>query len=80
MKEAILIQNLIDMKQKGFITVVDRSKDYPVGMTHIYTGSFNDPGEPMCRYAPYSFWRNNYTSKFCKICIKNTLKILTNYE
>lgn len=71
-----LIEKLKDIELDGYITVVDRSKDYPVGMTHIYRGTFNEPEEGLCRYSPDSFFRNNYTNKFCKLCLKRLEKEL----
>lgn len=69
--------NLQTQKQKGFITVVDRSV-LNAKTTHIYSGSFAEPDEPMCKHCPDSFFRNNTTNKWCKTCIKNTLNIINN--
>lgn len=46
-------------------------------VTHLYKGTFNDPGDPMCRYGwnrlewGYSIWRNVIgSSGLCKICLR----------
>jgi len=52
-------------------------------VSHIYKGTFNDPGDPMCkkgwnRGSYYSIWRNNLGKNICKVCLKNTLKEINN--
>ncbi len=68
------LMKLINCDLEGYITVVDRSKDYHVRTTHIYRGTFSEPEEGLCRYSPDSFFRNNFNGEFCKLCVKNLLK------
>lgn len=54
-------------------------RDYPhPRLAHIYKGTFDKPGDPLCRYGwnredgkAYSIWRNNVgRDGICKICAK----------
>jgi hypothetical protein len=60
----------------GFILGLKR---YPLGKrSHLYKGSFSDPGLPMCRYgwtdpwgSSYSIFRGNVGEHgICKICLR----------
>ena len=59
------------------ITGVGRSLEEMRGrVTHLYAGTFSDPGYPMCRRGwnrdrgtTYSIWRENVSERgICKIC------------
>lgn len=64
----------------GFILGLDRSVDAEKRfMSHIYRGSFMEPGDPMCergwnRLGGYSIWRNNIGRGICGICLKRVEK------
>lgn len=43
--------------------------------SHVYTGTFSDPEEPLCPYGwndgdGYSIWRGNVGRGICKRCLK----------
>jgi len=53
-------------------------------MSHIYEGSFDDPGDPLCPKGwnrdngkGYSIWRNNLGRGICRNCMKKLTKSLT---
>lgn len=54
--------------------------------THLFDGTFSDPGLPMCRwawnkYGEYSIWRNNVSDKgICEICFRRAKKGLKGVE
>jgi len=58
----------------GYISGLDRKYPY-VRVAHLYKGTFDDPGLPMCRYGwnrggEYSIWRGHAGRQgICKICL-----------
>ena len=61
----------------GYIPGSDRSENEHKRVTHLYKGTFNDPGLPMCRNGwnrdngeSYSILRNSVSKKgICRICL-----------
>lgn len=70
---------------EGYITGLGRDVPHPK-LAHLYKGSFEDPGLPMCYYGwnrgdRYSIWRNNIGERgICKICLKRANKGLDGVE
>ena len=68
--------NLKDIPE-GYIPGMDRSDRGNYKVTHLYKGTFSDPGLPMCingwnrcKHTDYSIWRNNISDKgICKVCL-----------
>lgn len=66
------------MKIRGreYVTGVGRSPEETKKVTHLYKGSIDNPGLPMCKRGwnrgdGYSIWRNNISDKgICKICLR----------
>ena len=66
---------------KGYITGLGRDYPYP-RLAHLYEGTFQNPGNPMCRHGwnrdneqSYSIWRNNDgRDGICKICLRRAIK------
>tara|TARA_R110000868_G_C10925066_1_gene765958 strand:+ start:1403 stop:1651 length:249 start_codon:yes stop_codon:yes gene_type:complete len=79
MQEEKMLDKLLNTELTGFIYVIDRSIINP-RTTHIWSGTFSEPDKPMCKNAPYSMFRNNFAGKWCKTCVKNTLKELINQQ
>lgn len=58
----------------GYISGVDRSPEGKRKATHLYKGTFESPGLPMCpkgwnRGDGYSIWRNNISDYgLCRVC------------
>lgn len=71
----------------GYITGLGRDYPHPK-RSHLYKGTFADPGLPMCRYgwnrdsgSSYSIWRGNVGEKgICKLCLKRAAKGLDGVE
>lgn len=71
----------------GYITGQDRDTDRGQ-VTHLYKGTFSEPGLPMCKRGwnrdngtSYSIWRNNIgNGGICKVCLKRALKGLAGIE
>src|SRR4030042_3787208 len=68
-----------DSIPEGYITGLARGSPNPQHdcVAHLYKGTFNNPGNPMCKYGwnkkeyGYSIWRNNIGRKgICKICLR----------
>ena len=72
---------------KGFIIGLGRDYPHP-RKSHLYKGTFSDPGLPMCRFGwnrengtEYSIWRGNIgVDGICKICEKRADKGLEGVE
>lgn len=71
----------------GYIPGLGR--DYPnPRLAHLYKGTFDEPGLPMCRRGwnrdggqSYSIWRNNVGDRgICKICERRAQKGLDGVE
>jgi len=64
----------------GYIAGLGRDVPHPA-RSHLYKGTFTDPGLPMCRYGwnrdkgtSYSIWRGNVGRKgICRTCLKRAL-------
>ena len=64
---------------EGYIAALARNK--PAQVSHLYKGSFHEPGNPMCRNGwtnpglqEYSILRGNIGAKgICKTCLKRAL-------
>jgi hypothetical protein len=60
---------------EGYVVGLGRDVPHPK-LSHLYKGSFDDPGWPMCRYGwnrdegtSYSIWRGNFgDGGVCRIC------------
>ncbi len=65
--------------EKKYIPGQDRDPQKNV-VTHLYHGTFNEPGLPMCKRGwnrgdGYSIWRNNIGDKgICKVCARRAAK------
>lgn len=72
---------MIGLEQYGVITGQSRDTDDNHKVTHLYKGTFDDPGWPMCKRGwnredgtEYSIWRNNVSKGgICQICLRRTL-------
>jgi len=68
------------LASNGFITGADRSPESDRKSTHLYKGTFDEPGLPMChkgwnRNEGYSIWRGNISKKgICKTCLARANK------
>lgn len=66
------------IKGKPYITGMGRNPGEDRLATHLYQGTYGDPGLPMCIYGwnrsdgeRYSIFRNNISQKgICKTCLK----------
>jgi hypothetical protein len=66
---------------EGYITGLGRDYPHPK-LAHLYEGTFNEPGNPMCRRGwnrdngqAYSIWRNNIGERgICLICLRRAQK------
>ena len=71
----------------GYITGLGRDYPHPK-LAHLYKGTFEDPGNPMCRRGwnrdggeSYSIWRGNAGQNgICKICLRRAQKGLDGVE
>lgn len=62
----------------GYIPGVYRGDGGENKVTHLYKGTFDDPGLPMClngwngiNHEDYSIFRNNISKKgICKVCLR----------
>lgn len=84
------------INEKKYVTGVFKGDNGNNMVTHLYNGTFSDPGFPMCSRGwqrkyydengkledyEYSIFRNNISSKgICKICIKRAKKNLKPIE
>ena len=67
---------------QGYIPGVNRCTHGDYMVTHLYKGTFDDPGLPMCidgwnrdEHGSYSIWRNNISKKgICNTCLKRALE------
>ena len=63
------------LKSLGYVTGQNRTSEDNC-VTHLYKGTFDDPGLPMCKHGwnrteGYSIWRGNIGRKgICKTCSK----------
>ena len=70
---------------EGYITgqLRDNSPKALRKVTHLYEGTFGDPGLPMCKRGwnrgdSYSIWRNNVSpAGICKVCLRRAQKGLS---
>lgn len=70
------------MIPNGYITGQSRDHDDDHKVTHLYKGTFDEPGLPMCKRGwnrdngtAYSIWRNNISpGGICKICLKRAIE------
>lgn len=76
-----LHNDLFKMEAEGFIIGLERSPGAEnKKVSHIYRGTFSEPGEPMCPLGynrgkdSYSIWRNNIGLGICRRCLKNAAK------
>lgn len=66
---------------EGYITGMGRNPGEENLATHLYEGTFNNPGLPMCKWGwnrsdgkRYSIFRNNVGNiGICKICLRRAL-------
>lgn len=72
---------------EGYILGLGRDYPYPK-ISHLYKGTFADPGLPMCRKGwnrdygqSYSIWRGNMGKHgVCKVCLRRAQKGLNGVE
>ena len=70
------------INSKEYVTGMGRNEGEDNLVTHLYEGSYESPGSPMCRFgwnrsngAAYSIFRNNISNKgICKTCQKRAEK------
>lgn len=80
MSENEIYARLLNHNMPGFIIGLDRSANAGTRfVSHIYRGSFSNPGDPMCprgwnREDGYSIWRNNLGRGICKTCLRAVAK------
>lgn len=63
---------------EGYIPGQDRTHKNDPRVTHLYKGTFNEPGNPMCKRGwnrdngtGYSIWRNCVSpGGICKVCLR----------
>ena len=65
----------------GLIMGLARNKDHFETLhCHLYTGTFNEPGDPLCPYGyndgkyGYSILRGNVGRGICRLCLKRAHK------
>lgn len=66
----------------GYISGQSRDHHDDHKVTHLYKGTFSEPGWPMCKRGwnrfngeEYSIWRNNISNGgICQICLKRAIK------
>ena len=83
-----IFARLVNHNMPGFIIGLDRSpKAAQRFVSHVYRGTFDDPGNPMCSRGwnrdggnGYSIWRNNLGRDICKSCLKAVEKEQQNAE
>ena len=83
----ITAQDVSNLKELGYVTRQDRSPQ-DTKKTHLYKGTFSDPGLPMCSYGwnrdygfGYSIWQGNIGRKgICKLCLARANKGLPGVE
>lgn len=70
----------------GFVVGADRASPSH-RVSHLYQGTFEQPGLPMCRHGynrdngeTYSIWRGNVVNGLCKTCVKRAKKKLEGVE
>ncbi len=71
----------------GYIEGQDRNDYEGRLVSHLYKGTFNDPGLPMCVRGwnrsdgeRYSIWRGSSGVGTCQICLRRALKGLNGIE
>lgn len=70
------------MIPEGYISGQSRDHNDDHKVTHLYKGTFSDPGAPMCKRGwnrdegtGYSIWRNNISPVgLCKICVRRAME------
>lgn len=79
-----LYNQLFKMEADGFILGLERSPfSENKHKSHIYRGTFSDPGEPLCPLGynrgkdGYSIWRNNIGLGICRRCLLNATRLTT---
>lgn len=71
---------------QGYVAGVSRKEGGKYRKTHLYKGTFAEPGLPMCTYGwnggdHYSIFRNNISKKgICDICLGRALKGLNGID
>ena len=66
----------------GYISGQSRDHKHDNRVTHLYKGTFGDPGWPMCKRGwnrdngtAYSIWRNNIGPVgLCSICVRRAIE------
>jgi hypothetical protein len=69
---------LVEHAMPGYIIGLERTPGAQQRfVSHIYRGTFADPGDPMCPKGwnrdggeSYSIWRNNLGRDICKNCLR----------
>lgn len=77
-----------EFAENGYIVGMDRipEPECQRKVTHLYKGTFDDPGLPMCKKGwnrgdGYSIWRGNISEKgICKVCLKRANEGLDGIE
>lgn len=79
--ETKLHNDLFKLQAVGFLLGLERSPDSDKKhLSHIYRGSMQDVGEPMCPKGynrgkeGFSIWRNNIGLGICRNCLKRAAK------
>lgn len=75
---------LFQAKMPGYILGLERTPGAENRfMSHIYQGTFSEPGDPLCPKGwnrdngeSYSIWRNNLGRGICGNCMRKLLKEL----
>lgn len=61
---------------EGYIVGLSRRRVPRAKLSHLYKGTFADPGQPMCKRGyekagDYSIWRGNVGENgICKVCLR----------
>jgi hypothetical protein len=84
MSENEIFTRLLNHDMPGYIIGLDRSPNAAIRfVSHIYRGTFSDPGDPMCPRGwnrdegnGYSIWRNNLGRDICRSCLRAVAKEL----
>ena len=65
------------MKIAGRNYIVGQDRNEPEAVAHLYNGTFDNPGLPMCVRGwnrsdgeGYSIFRDNWTGAICKVCLR----------
>jgi len=84
LQRAEIEQKLRDCTLEGYITGMDRSKDWLDSLSaHIYAGTFDAPEYGLCKRSMdsgggFSIFRNNVGRKgICKICMRKLMRNLS---